>query len=64
MRDHLTEGVWNKIIQDTANNNNALVTIEATRHKEKFKKERENSDARLLPSLYLALLCQMFATNE
>ena len=64
MRDHLTEGVWNKVIQDTANNNNALVTIEATRHKEKFKKEGENSDARLLPSLYLPLLRQMVATNE
>ena len=63
MRDHLTEGVWNKIIQDTASNNNALVTNEATRHREKFKQEGK-SDARLLPSLYLSPLRQMFATNE
>ena len=63
-RDHLTEGVWNKIIQDTASNNSALVTIEATRHRDKFKKEGENSDARLLTSLYRSPLRQMFATNE
>ena len=60
MRDRLTEGVWNKIIQDTASNN-APVTMEATRHREKFKKEGENSDARLFPSLYLP---PPLATNE
>ena len=31
-RDILMEGVWNKIIEDTASNNTVLVTIEATRH--------------------------------
>ena len=38
-RDLLMEGVWNKIIDDTASNNKALVPIEATSHREKFKKK-------------------------
>ena len=28
VRDHLMEGVWNKIIEDAARNDNALITIE------------------------------------
>jgi len=65
IRDHLMEGVWNKIIEYTASNNNALLTIEATRHREKFKKEVENSTTRLLPSLYLPhTLRLMFASDE
>ena len=39
IRDLLMEGVWSKIIEDTASNNIVLVTIEATRHREKFKKK-------------------------
>ena len=38
IRDYLMGGVWNKIIEDTARNDNALITIEVTRHRDKFKK--------------------------
>ena len=51
VRDHLMKGVWNKTIEDTARNNNALIRIEATCHRDKFKKVK-TSDARLSPSLY------------
>ena len=49
IRDRLIKGVWNKIIEDTARNKNALITIETKRHREEFKKEGKYSDARLLP---------------
>ena len=39
VRDHLMEGVWNEIIDDTTHNYNTLITVEATRHFDKFKKE-------------------------
>ena len=49
IRDRLIEGVWNEIIEDTARNKNALITIETKRHRDEFKKEGKYSDARLLP---------------
>ena len=49
IRDRLIEGVWNEIVEDTAHNKNALITIETKRHRDEFKTEGKYSDARLLP---------------
>ena len=49
IRDRLIEGVWNQMIEDTARNKNALITIETKRHRDEFKTEGKYSDARLLP---------------